>query len=58
MEHDLHGRVGPPRCQECNAPLNSDEHSQDSPDLGFFCLDCQLALEPLAEPSSTLPWSA
>jgi len=25
MAHDHNGRVGPPRCEECNAPLNSDE---------------------------------
>jgi len=25
IDHDLHGRVGPPRCQECNAPLCTDD---------------------------------
>jgi hypothetical protein len=25
MAHDHNGRVGPPRCEECNAPLNSDD---------------------------------
>jgi hypothetical protein len=54
MRHDLNGRVGPPRCQECNAPLDSDEHSQDLTDLGFFCLECQLAFEPLAERSLSI----
>lgn len=42
IEHDPHGRVGPPRCQECNAPLGLDDavfgtHSRVSPVL---CNDC------------------
>lgn len=46
MAHDHNGRVGPPRCEECNAPLSSDERRPDSTSAGFFCLDCQLVLNP------------
>jgi len=42
IDHDPHVRVGPPRCQECNAPLGLDDagfatHSGFSPVL---CNDC------------------
>ena len=47
MAHDHNGRVGPPRCQECNAPLTSDERRLDTVDSRFLCLECQLALNPL-----------
>ena len=30
MAHDHNGRVGPPRCEECNAPLNSDDRRSES----------------------------
>jgi hypothetical protein len=52
MAHDHNGRVGPPRCEECNAPLNSDDpldfddpqlHLVSSPSL---CLDCHLERNP------------
>ena len=46
MAHDQNGRVGPPRCEECNAPLSSDERRQDSTSSRFLCLECQLALNP------------
>lgn len=46
MAHDHNGRVGPPRCQECNAPLNSDERRLDSRSARSLCLDCQLQLNP------------
>jgi len=50
MSHDHNGRVGPPRCQECNAPLGSDECGQDKPAYAaFLCLECQLTLLPLRE---------
>lgn len=38
MSHDLNGRVGAPRCSECNAPLSADDASER------LCLECQ-ALE-------------
>ena len=42
IDHDPHVRVGPPRCQECNAPLCLDDvnfvlHPSVSPVL---CNDC------------------
>ena len=46
MAHDHNGRVGPPRCEECNAPLSSDERRQDLTSARFLCLECQLALNP------------
>lgn len=33
MAHDQNGRVGPPRCGECNAPLSGDEVR--------LCRECQ-----------------
>jgi hypothetical protein len=33
MPHDQHGRVGPPRCGECDAPLGQDDGS-------YLCRDC------------------
>ncbi len=35
--HDEQGRVGPPRCAECNAPLGHDDGAK-------LCLEC-LALQ-------------
>ncbi len=49
MGHDHNGRVGPPRCEECNAPLTSDERRLDSTSTRFFCLECQLALNPFPQ---------
>ena len=49
MSHDHNGRVGPPRCEECNAPLSSDEHRLDSAGAWFLCVECHLALDPLPE---------
>jgi hypothetical protein len=46
MAHDHNGRVGPPRCEECNTPLNSDERRSASPYARSLCLDCQLELNP------------
>lgn len=48
VDHDLHGRVGPPRCQECNAPLGFDDvnftsHAGSSPVL---CNDCLALILP------------
>lgn len=39
MSHDLNGRVGPPRCAECNAPLNST-----SPTTAGFLWDSRRVL--------------
>jgi hypothetical protein len=47
MGHDHNGRVGPPRCEECNTPLSSDERRLDSTSTRFLCLECQLALPSL-----------
>jgi hypothetical protein len=44
MAHDHNGRVGPPRCEECNAPLSSDERHLDSVFTRCLCLECQFAL--------------
>jgi hypothetical protein len=33
MQHDSNGRVGPPRCEECNAPLGPDDVYQ-------LCQEC------------------
>lgn len=35
MSHDHNGRVGGPRCEECNAPLGAD----DGP---YLCQECQI----------------
>jgi hypothetical protein len=35
MSHDHNGRVDPPRCEECNAPLGAD----DGP---YLCQDCEI----------------
>ena len=40
MAHDHNGRVGPPRCEECNAPLNSDDRRSESAFARSLCLDC------------------
>jgi hypothetical protein len=46
MAHDHNGRVGPPRCEECNAPLNSDDRRSAS-DFGLsLCLDCHRERNP------------
>jgi hypothetical protein len=44
MAHDHHGRVGPPRCEECNTPLNSDDRRLRS--ARALCLDCHLERNP------------
>jgi len=44
MAHDHNGRVGPPRCEECNAPLNSDDRRLRS--AQSLCLDCHLERNP------------
>jgi len=52
MAHDHNGRVGPPRCEECNAPLNSDDpHGLHDRLLALniepsLCLDCHLERNP------------
>ena len=35
MSHDQNGRVGAPRCRECNGPLSTDDVSER------LCLECQ-----------------
>jgi hypothetical protein len=40
MAHDHNGRAGPPRCEECNAPLNSDDRRSESVLARSLCLDC------------------
>lgn len=48
MSHDQNGRVGLPRCEECNAPLSSDDDptpgADDHDSFKALCLDCQEAL--------------
>lgn len=46
MAHDHNGRVGPPRCEECNAPLNSDDRRLGSLSPRSLCLDCHLERNP------------
>jgi hypothetical protein len=46
MAHDHNGRVGPPRCEECNAPLNSDDRRSASELSRSLCIDCYCALYP------------
>ncbi len=46
MAHDHNGRVGPPRCEECNAPLNADERRSVSELSRSLCVDCYCALYP------------
>ena len=36
MSHDHNGRVGGPRCEQCNAPLSADDASER------LCQECQL----------------
>jgi len=56
MSHDFNGRVGPPRCAECNAPLSSDERRLDSDENHYvFCLDCQAAIDSFPAPSPRRP---
>ena len=42
IDHDHLGRVGPPRCQECNAPLGIDDaaFAADSVAAQVLCNDC------------------
>lgn len=54
MAHDHNGRVGPPRCEECNAPLTSDERRLDSTGQHSFCHECDLILNAFAEPVQSL----
>ena len=44
MAHDHNGRVGPPRCEECNAPMSSDDRRLRS--ARSLCLDCHLERNP------------
>jgi predicted CXXCH cytochrome family protein len=46
MAHDHNGRVSPPRCEECNAPLNSDELRSVSELARSLCLDCHREWNP------------
>jgi len=46
MAHDHNGRVGPPRCEECNAPLNSDDRRSASAFARSLCLDCYIERYP------------
>ena len=46
MAHDHNGRVGPPRCEECNSPLNSDDRRSASELSRSLCVDCYCALYP------------
>ena len=46
MAHDHNGRVGPPRCEECNAPLHSDDRRSASACTRSLCLDCHLERYP------------
>jgi hypothetical protein len=52
MAHDHNGRVGPPRCEECNAPLSSDDprvFNNRLLDLNAgpsLCLDCHFERNP------------
>lgn len=47
VQHQPNGRVGPPRCYECNAPLGLDDAAFSSkpfqlPDFSrFLCNDCR-----------------
>lgn len=50
MPYDHHGRIVPPRCEECNAPLSSDERRLDSTDSHFLCLECQVVLDSFTQP--------
>jgi len=54
MAHDHNGRVGPPRCDECNAPLTSDDPYIGAHGSRFLCLDCDLVLNAFAEPTLLL----
>lgn len=42
VDHDPHGRVGPPRCQECNAPLGLDDADFEARSISVpvLCNDC------------------
>lgn len=46
MAHDHNGRVGPPRCEECNAPMNSDERRSSSEFARSLCFDCDRERNP------------
>jgi hypothetical protein len=48
MAHDHNGRVGPPRCEECNAPLNADERRSESELSRSLCVDCYCAIYPFS----------
>jgi hypothetical protein len=49
MSHDHNGRVGGPRCEECNAPLSADDLSER------LCQECQ-GLESVAGNLRNLHW--
>lgn len=46
MAHDHNGRVGPPRCEECNAPLDSDDRRSSSELARPLCFDCHRERNP------------
>ena len=54
MAHDHNGRVGPPRCEECNAPLNSDDRRLRS--ARSLCLDCHLERNPFPRVRKRKGW--
>jgi hypothetical protein len=43
MSHDHNGRVGCPRCEECNAPLSADDGSER------ICHECRLQMNELRD---------
>jgi Zn finger protein HypA/HybF involved in hydrogenase expression len=43
MSHDHNGRVGGPRCEECNAPLSADDLSER------LCQECQAVTDALSD---------
>lgn len=51
MAHDHNGRVGPPRCEECNAPLTSDERRLGETGQHSFCQECDFILDAFTEPT-------
>jgi hypothetical protein len=56
MSHDFSGRVGPPRCAECNATLNSDDRQLDLDEVHcVFCLECQMVLDLATMPAPVRP---
>lgn len=60
VQHQPNGRVGPPRCHECNAPLGIDDaafsrQAWPLPDFSrFLCNDCR---EPVVTDQDTRSFS-